>query len=186
MDGVNFLWDGWEPVLRVLVVGIFSYLGLIILLRISGKRTLTRMTVFDFVIAITIGSAFGRTLTARSVSLSEAITAFILLISLQLLFAFFEVRSKNFKKLTTHPPSLLYYNGEFITKNMRRAMIRKDELLSASRKQGIADMEDIEAIVFETDGSFSVIKKNSYPKKSTLEELLSDKESKAGAKPYKS
>lgn len=186
MEEVNFLWDGWEPILRVLIVGSVSYLGLITLLRISGKRTLTRMTVFDFVIAITIGSAFGRILTARSVTISEAITAFFLLILLQLIFAFFEVRFKKFKHLTSHPPSLLYYNGEFIRKNMRGAMIREDELLSASRKQGVADLEEIEAIVFETDGSFSVIKKSAYPKRSTYKDLLSERESKAGTKPYKS
>lgn len=185
MDNINFFWDGWEPVLRILVVGSVSYLGLVTLLRISGKRTLTRMTVFDFVIAITIGSAFGRILTARTVTISEALTAFLLLIILQLIFAFIEVRSSRFKHLTTHPPSLLYFNGQFMRKNMRRSMVREDELYSAARKHGVADLNDIEAIIFETDGSFAVLKKSSYPKRSTMEDLLSEKERQAVAKPYK-
>lgn len=113
MDDVVFFWNGWEPILRILVVGTLTYLGLVLLLRLSGKRTFTRMTAFDFVIAITIGSAFGRILTAKSVSISESIATFVLLILLQTVFSYVEVHSKTFKKFTTPRPTLLFYNGEF-------------------------------------------------------------------------
>ena len=169
---IVYFWNGWEPVFRILVVGSITYLGLVILLRLSGKRTLTRMTSFDFVIAITIGSAFGRILTGKSVSISESLVTFLLLITLQTIFSFFEVHSKLFKKFTTPRPSLLFYRGQFLEKNMRKARNRKDELLSASRKKGVGSMEEVEIVIFETDGSFSVIKKSDTGKPSTYEQLL--------------
>lgn len=172
MNEVVYFWSGWEPIFRILIVGFISYVGLVMLLRISGKRTLTRMTTFDFVIAIAIGSAFGRILTASIVSISEAITAFILLILLQTIFSFLEVRSKKFKQFTTTPPTLLYYNGEYLRKNMRKERIREDALLSAIRKKGFGTLNEVKAVVFETDGSFSVIQKSESDEDITYDELL--------------
>ncbi|GHA23347.1 DUF421 domain-containing protein [Salinimicrobium marinum] len=176
MDDVVYFWSGWEPIFRILVVGSITYVGLVILLRLSGKRTLTRMTTFDFVIAIAIGSAFGRILTASIVSISEAITAFILLILLQTVFSFLEVHSKRFKKFTTTPPTLLYYNGEFLRKNMRKSRIREDALLSAIRKKSFGSLNEVKAVVFETDGSFSVIRKSESDEGITYDDLLEKEE----------
>ena len=172
MDNVVFFWDGWEPILRIIIVGTVTYVGLVILLRLSGKRTFTRMTAFDFVIAITIGSAFGRILTAETVSISESIVAFLLLISLQLIFSFFEVRSKTFKRWTTPRPTLLFYNGEFLEKNMRKTRIRKDELLSAIRRKSFGSLDEVRAVVFETNGSFSVVKKSDSAENLTYDDFL--------------
>lgn len=176
MNEVVYFWSGWEPIFRILVVGGISYAGLVILLRLSGKRTLTRMTTFDFVVAIAIGSAFGRILTASIVSISEAITAFILLIVLQTIFSFLEVRSKKFKKFTTTPPTLLYYNGEYLRKNMRKERIREDELLGAIRKKGFGALNEVKAVIFETDGSFSVIRKSESDEDITYDALLEKEE----------
>lgn len=175
MNDVVFFWNGWEPILRILVVGTITYLGLVLLLRLSGKRTFTRMTAFDFVIAITIGSAFGRILTAKSVSVSESITTFILLILLQTIFSFVEVHSKIFKKLTTPRPTLLFYNGEFLKKNMRKSRVRKDELLSAMRKKSFGSMDEIRAVIFETDGSFSIVRKSGEDKNLTFLDFVDQK-----------
>ena len=172
MDKVVFFWSGWEPILRILVVGTITYVGLVLLLRISGKRTFTRMTAFDFIIAIAIGSSFGRILTAKTISVAEAFTTFILLILLQTVFSYFEVNSRTFKSLTTPKPSLLYYDGNFLKKNMRKARIRKDELESATRKKGFGSLEQVKAIIFETDGSFSVIGNYKSGEHSSYESLI--------------
>ena len=98
MDETVFFWSGWDPIVRILVVGTITYVALVLLLRISGKRTLTRMTAFDFVIAIAIGSVFGRVLTAKTVSIAETVTTFILLILLQALFFLFRTKFKDLQK----------------------------------------------------------------------------------------
>ncbi|MFI7581876.1 hypothetical protein [Kocuria kalidii] len=69
---VNFFFDGWEPVARIVLVGTLADTTLVLLLRISGQRTPARRNSFDFVVTVAIGAIFGRVLTARSIPLLEA------------------------------------------------------------------------------------------------------------------
>lgn len=160
MDKVVFFWNGFEPLLRIVVVGTLTYVGMVIMLRLSGKRTLLSMNAFDFIITVAMGSAFGRILTAKQVSLAEAMVTFALLISLQYLVTWFETRSKKFANLVTGTPTLLYYQGQFLEHEMKKQRVRKAEMLAVAREKKLDNMDQVEAIVLETSGSLSVIKKS--------------------------
>lgn len=172
MDKTIFFWSGFEPVLRILVVGTLGYIALVMILKISGKRTLAKMNAFDFIITVTIGSAFGRVLTAKSVSITEAVTAFILLAILQYVFAFCETHSNLFKKIVTTRPALLYYKGEYQDRNLKEARLDRDELLGAVRKKGFGSLGDVEAIILESDASFSIIGKSKDGDESAYASIL--------------
>lgn len=172
MNDIVFFWGGWEPVYRIVIVGTLTYFGIILILRVSGKRTLASMNAFDFIITVAMGSAFGRILTASKVSVAEALTAFLLLVILQYTIAWIETRSKIFHKLITSQPALLYYNGAFIEKNMRRERINRDDLMGAVRKKKFGDLSKVEAIVMETDGSISIIRKNKDTDRLTYRQVL--------------
>jgi uncharacterized membrane protein YcaP (DUF421 family) len=159
MDDIVYFWGGYEPLLRVIVVGSITYLGIVLLLRVSGKRTLASMNMFDFIVTLAIGSAYGRILTAKQVSVAEALVTFALLVSLQYILSFFEVRSKTFSNLITSEPTLLYYQGAFLEKNLRKERISKGDVLGTVRQNRIGNLEEVEAIILETNGSVSVIKK---------------------------
>lgn len=174
MDNIQFFWSGFEPLGRVLVVGTLGYISIIILLRLAGNRTLASMNAFDFIITVTLGSAFGRVLTAKSVALSEAVTAFLLLAVLQFLISFLQSKSKVFKRLVTSQPKLLYYNGDFIQKNLRKERINEIELLGSARKKGFRSLEEIDAIILETDGSFSILERSKAGSNSTFSDLIQD------------
>lgn len=177
MDKIEFLWSGFEPLGRILVVGTLGYLSIIFILRLSGNRSLASMNAFDFIITVTLGSAFGRVLTAKGVALSEAVVAFLLLVVLQYLVSLLESQSKAFKQIITSQPKLLYYHGGFISKNLRKERIDENELLGSARKKGFSSLEEIEAIILETDGSFSVIGKSKPGMNSTYEKLIQDEKS---------
>ena len=172
MTDISFLWNGFEPLLRILLVGILCYIALVVTLKVSGKRTLASLTAFDFVITVTLGAVFGRVLTAKDVSISEAITAFILLAFLQFLFSWMQMKSKLFRKFFTSRPILLYYKGEFMEKRMRSARIAKSELIGAARKKGYGDLDEVEIIIFENDASISVIGKLADGKNATYNEFI--------------
>lgn len=174
MDKTIFFWNGFEPILRILVVGTLAYIALVMILKISGKRTLAKMNAFDFIITVTIGSAFGRVLTAKSVSITEAVTAFILLAVLQTLFAYFETHSDLFKKVVTSQPALLYYKGEFQNRNLKKARLDRTELLGAVRKKGFGTLQEVEAIILESDASFSVIGKSKDGDGSTYKSIVKE------------
>lgn len=174
MDKVVFFWNGYEPLLRIIIVGTLTYVGIVILLRTSGKRTLASMNAFDFIITVAMGSAFGRILTAKQVSVSEAITAFILLVSLQYIVSFIDVRWKAFSNLITSQPTLLFHKGEFINKNMRKERIREKDVLGAVRKKRLGSLTEVDAVILETNGDFSVIKKTSAAASDSYQKLVED------------
>ena len=70
--------NGWIGLARVILVGAFAYFGLIILLRISGKRTLSKMNVFDLIVTVALGSTLATVLLSKDIALAEGITAFAL------------------------------------------------------------------------------------------------------------
>lgn len=167
MDNVVFFDGGIEPLVRIVVVGTLAYFSLIILLRISGQRTLAQLNSFDFVITIAIGSTLGRLITAKGVSLAESITAFLTLIFLQYLVSWLTVRSSVINNLVTATPSLLYFQGQFLRKAMQEKRVTQAQLLAVVRDNRIGSLDHVEAIVMETAGTISVIKKSTVDRLDT-------------------
>jgi uncharacterized membrane protein YcaP (DUF421 family) len=159
MDDVVFFHGGIEPLIRIVVVGTLAYFSLLILLRMSGKRTLAQLNAFDFVITIAIGSTLGRLITAKGVSLTESVTAFFTLIFLQYLVSWLIVRFPMLDQLVTANPSLLYFRGQFLRKAMQEQRVTQAQLLAVVRTNKIDSLDYVEAIVMESAGTIAIIKK---------------------------
>jgi uncharacterized membrane protein YcaP (DUF421 family) len=158
-DDLAFLFSGWAPILRILFVGTFAYVFLLVTLRVSGPRTLSRTNIFDFIISVGVGSAFGRIITAKDVALAEACTAFALLAFLQYLVSFLRVRSKRFAGLVNASPCLLYFDGQYLPHALRVARLAESDIQDAVRSKGLGSMSDVEAVVLEAGGELAVIRK---------------------------
>ncbi len=158
MNDIVFLFGDWLPMARILVVGTLMYITLVVLLRVTGSRTLASMNVFDFIVTVALGAAFGRALTTKAVPLAEAVTAFVLLIFLQFAVAWAQTRWTEFMGIFTNPPALLYFRGEFLRDAMRRQRVTEAILKAAVRKTHLGSMTEVEAIVMESSGDFSVIR----------------------------
>ena len=149
-------YDGWEGVLRVVLVGTAAYFSLVGMLRISGKRTLAKLNAFDFVVTVALGSTLATVLLSSDVPLAEGVTALALLVLLQYVVAWASVRSPAVERLVKSEPTLVYRDG-FLSAPMRRARVTAEELRQAARAQGKADLDEVSAIVLETDGSLSIL-----------------------------
>ena len=149
--------DGWAPLARILVVGVSMYVALVLFLRLSGSRTLSTMNAFDFIVTVAIGSVFGRALTAKSVSLAEAVAAFALLVSLQYVVTRLQVKWPVVGRIVTNPPRLLYFRGEFLDEAMRDERVTEGEIRTAARKNDHGSLSAVEAVVLESSGEFSVL-----------------------------
>ncbi len=110
--------DSWSSLLRVIVVGTLAYVSLVLLLRISGKRTLAKLNAFDLVVTVALGSTLATVLLNRSVALAEGIAAFALLAGLQYSVAWLSVRSARFSALVKSEPTLLLHRGRFLDRAM--------------------------------------------------------------------
>jgi uncharacterized membrane protein YcaP (DUF421 family) len=143
---------------RVLIVGTLAYLSLVLLLRISGKRTLTKLNAFDLVVTVALGSTLATVLLNKSVALVEGIVALALLIGLQYGATWLSVRSDRVLALIKSEPTLIARRGRLLAGAMKEQRINREEVFAALRAEGVRDLAELEAVILETDGSISVLK----------------------------
>ena len=149
--------ESWENIFRVVVVGILAYAGLVLMLRISGNRTLSKMNSFDLVVTVAFGSTLSTILVNKDVSLALGLAALALLVVLQLVITWCSVRSSFINDIIKTSPTVLVLDGLLRRDVLKRVRVTEDEVLAAIRQQGQGALEDIDAVILETDGSLSVI-----------------------------
>ncbi len=169
------VFDGWSGIARTLLVGTLAYVSLVVMLRVSGKRTLSKLNAFDFIVTVALGSTLATVLLDDSITLSEGATAFALLIGLQYLVTWTSVRKRWVKRLVTGEPELVAYQGRLLPDAMRRTRVTEDEVRAALRNSGHAGFDDVEAVVLETDGVFSVVGKSEGGGRSAIEGLRGER-----------
>jgi uncharacterized membrane protein YcaP (DUF421 family) len=151
--------DSWMSLGRVLVIGVLAYVALVLTLRVSRKRTLTKLNAFDLVVTVALGSVLATVLLSKDVALAEGVLAIAVLISLQYAITWGSVRSPWFSGVIKSEPTLLVRGGTFIDSAMRKQRLTRQEVLAALRRDGVRTLEEAEAVILETDGSISVITK---------------------------
>lgn len=149
--------DSWTGIGRVLLIGLLAYTAMVLLLRVSGKRTLSKMNAFDLVVTVALGSTLATVLLSKDVALAEGVAAFALLILLQFAVTWSSVRSKALRRAVKSEPALLFFDGRFLSAALRRERVTQDEAEAAVRQHGHASMQQVAAVVLETDGSLSVV-----------------------------
>jgi uncharacterized membrane protein YcaP (DUF421 family) len=160
--------DTWFELGRVVVVGTCTYAALVALLRVSGKRTLSKMNAFDFVVTVALGSTLATVLLSKDVALAEGMLAFGILILLQFVVAWLSVRSATIRRLVKSEPALLLHQGQLLRGAMAAERVTEEEIRAAVRAQGIGILQDVAAVVLETDGSITVLRQAGQGSTSTL------------------
>jgi uncharacterized membrane protein YcaP (DUF421 family) len=166
----RILLDNWSAVARVAIVGVLGYILLLAILRVSGKRTLSKMNAFDFIITVALGSAFANVMLNKDIALAEGVVGLGLLVFLQFLVTWLSVRSETVSNLVKSQPTLLFYEGRFLEGALRRQRVTQSEVLAAIREQGLSATQEVEAVVIETTGTLSVLRRSAAPA-DTLDEV---------------
>jgi uncharacterized membrane protein YcaP (DUF421 family) len=151
------MFNQWSSLAHTLIAGSLGYALIIFLLRVSGKRTLSKWNSFDFVVTIAFGSILAAMMLSKSTSLAQAGLGFGLLVLYQFGITWLATRSEIVQKLIKARPTLLFLKGQFVQDLLQRERVAKGEVLAAIRNQGIGDLSQVDAVILETDGSFSVI-----------------------------
>lgn len=150
--------DSWLGIARVGLVGVLAYAALVLLLRVSGNRTLSKLNAFDFVVTIALGSTLSSILLSKDVVLVEGVVAFAVLIGLQFFVSWLAIRSQQFSKLVTSEPVLVVSRGAYLPRAMRKARVTESEVQAVLRQNDVASLEEVETVILETNGSMSVLR----------------------------
>ncbi len=151
--------DSWDGIVRVLTLGVVAYCAIVVILRISGKRTLAKMSAFDLVVTVALGSTLATILLSKGVALAEGIVAIVVLVVLQYAIAALSVRSKLIEKIAKADARYLLRDGSIDKQALKQERVTREEVLCAVRSNGIGDLNDVAAVLLETDGTFSVVSK---------------------------
>jgi uncharacterized membrane protein YcaP (DUF421 family) len=161
-DGVSDLWR--------IAIGISTYALLVAVLRLSGKRTLAKMNAFDLVVTVALGSSMATILLSRDVALSEGVLALGLLVVLQFAATRASVHWSAARRLLKSDPTLLLRDGELLSEALRQQRVTASEVRQAVRAHAIGGLEQVTAVVLETDGTFSVIPRQQAGSRSALKD----------------
>ena len=143
-----------ESVIRPTLV----YLFLLLLLRLTGKRTLAQITSFDFVLLLIISEATQQALIGEDNSMINAAIVVSTLIGINILMSLLKQRSKWFDRLLDDIPLVVVANGKPLKERMDKSRIDEDDVLDAAREShGLERMDQIRHAILERDGQISII-----------------------------
>jgi len=145
-----------ESVLR----GAAVYLFLLVVLRASGKRALSQVTTFDFVLLLIISETTQQALLGEDFSLTNAFIVILTLAVVDQGFSLLGRRWRLFERLTEGLPLVILENGRLLEDRMRKENISREDILEAAREnQGLERLEQIKYAVLERHGGISIIPK---------------------------
>lgn len=149
--------QGWNTVYKTIILSILTYIAIITILRLSGKRTLSSFNAFDFLITVTIGSISSSTILSNNTKFIDGISAIITLVILQYIVAKISVYSKTFSKVIKADPTLLYYDGQYIDENLKKMRVSKDDILQEVRINSGVTLSEVHSVILEANGKLAVV-----------------------------
>jgi uncharacterized membrane protein YcaP (DUF421 family) len=151
-----FNWDA-TTLLEIAARTTIVYVFLLVALRLSGRRELGQLTLFDLVLVLVLSNAVQNAMTGPDTSVTGGIVAALTLLLLDVLISLARSRDPRLETLLEGSPTLLVHNGQFIPEHLRRERISEAEVEQALREHGVGDLSECQAAVLEVDGSISVI-----------------------------
>lgn len=145
-----------ESVIR----GAAVYLILVVIMRISGRRTLAQMTPFDFVLLLIIAETTQQALLGNDFSITNALVLIVTLIVIDIGLSYVKEWSPPAARLLEGIPTVLVRDGKVDERALRRARVEESDILAAARqKQGLENLAEVKHAVLENDSGISVIPK---------------------------
>jgi uncharacterized membrane protein YcaP (DUF421 family) len=149
----------WNSVSLITLSALGIYLAVILLTRICGKRSFSKMSSFDFAMTVAVGSIIATTILSSSVKLIDGVVGLTSVYLLQIAIAF--ARRNNYVKMVVDNSPLLLMDGEkIIDANLRKARVSEGDLRSKLREANVTQLHQIKAVIFETTGDISVLHKD--------------------------
>lgn len=145
-----------ESIIRAAVV----YVVVLILFRISGKRSLAEVTSFDLVLLLIISEATQQAMIDNDNSMTNSLLIVATLIGMNILFSVIATRWKPFQKLVEDVPLVILEDGRPLQQRMRKERVEEDEILEAARaSQGLERLDQIKYAILERTGRITIVPK---------------------------
>lgn len=142
--------------LKVAVTSAASLAVLFVLTKLMGNKQVSQLSMFDYIIGISIGSIAAEFATELE-NPENSLVAMVIYAVIAFLVSLITGKSVNVRKIIIGRPLILFDNGKLYRKNFRKARIDINDFLTHCRNQGYFDLSDVQTAVFEYNGAISVL-----------------------------
>ncbi|WP_226670628.1 DUF421 domain-containing protein [Metabacillus litoralis] len=162
---------GW---IEVIIRSISIIFGLFFITKILGKKQLSKLSFFEYIVGITVGDIAGTLSMDLELNLVNGITSILVWFSIPIFISIIALKSKGFRDIVEGKARTFIQDGKILEENMKVEKYSTDELLEQLRKKNIFQISDVEFAILETNGELSVLlKKEKQPVK--WEDLFNSK-----------
>jgi uncharacterized membrane protein YcaP (DUF421 family) len=153
----------WAAVGRAVIVSASVFVLIVAMLRLVGQQALAKMSGFDVVFTVTLGSVVATVAVTRDITVSEAVAVLATLLLLQEITRKLQSRYLVVHHLVREAPRVLLWDGKLLEDRLRETSVSADEVRAAVRKAGLCSLGDVRIVVLENDGEWSVVAKATKP-----------------------
>ncbi|WP_299671160.1 DUF421 domain-containing protein [uncultured Polaribacter sp.] len=164
----EWIFTNLETLKFIFVSTLGIYTTVILLTKIFGKRSFSKMSSFDFACTIAIGSIIASTLLSKSVSLLEGVFGLTFIYILQGITAYFR-KYQFFRNAVDNDPLFLMIGEEILWNNLKKAKVTEGDLRAKLREANVIKLSEVKAVIFEATGDISVLHSS---KKETIESWI--------------
>lgn len=145
----------------ITIRAVLTYVTLLLLTRLMGKREISQMTFFDYIVGITIGSISAQMSTTLNSTWLQMLPAAVVFSLFQIVSAYLEQKSVKFRNIVDGSPTILIKNGKVLEENVAKEKLSISEVMTKLREKNAFNLADVETAILETDGQISIQLKSS-------------------------
>jgi uncharacterized membrane protein YcaP (DUF421 family) len=146
-------------ILATVVRSVFIILGLFIITKLLGKKQLSKLSFFEYIVGITVGDIAGTLSMDPELSLRDGLTAFLIWAFVPLFISIISLKSKPFRDFVEGKPTTFIEKGKILEDNLRKEKFSADELLEQLRKKDVFRVADVEFASLDSNGELNIILK---------------------------
>jgi uncharacterized membrane protein YcaP (DUF421 family) len=136
--------------------GVVIYAGLLIALRLFGKREVGQFTLYDLVFILLVANALQPAITGPDTSLGGGFVLIVVLVGTNFIVGKLD-NMPRFHRLFTPAPAIIVRNGKFLEDVMKKENVDQEEVEMAMREHGVVDLKEVQLAVLEPDGTISIV-----------------------------
>lgn len=135
---------------------VIMFLLILTFLRLSGKKGVRQLSIFEVAIIIALGSAAGDPMVSKDYAILPSVLVFIVILALYRLITYYASKNETFERLVEGDPVYIVEEGKFVLIRRTEHNFAKDEFFAEMRNMGVSHLGQVETAILETSGKLSV------------------------------
>ncbi len=151
-----------ENFLDILLRSIISIMVLFMITQLMGKKQLSQLNMFDYIIGISIGSLAASLSIDTSIRYLDGILSILVYGGSATFISFLTTKSIKMRRFFTGAPSIIMHEGKINYQNLKKSKLDINDLLQIARENGYYDLSQINDCILEPSGKLSFLPKSKY------------------------